>query len=128
MGQLGHTDPAFTLRVYAHMMRRNPDERERLRALVEDGKLPSEKAYKRHTAPPTHADGGMQQHPQATKNPRDSGGFSTIGAPGFEPGTSPTRIADECQRSGKKCLQIRNFAGRGCTCSDSRILRRFLPV
>jgi integrase len=35
MHQLGHTDPAFTLRVYAHMMRRSPDERERLRALVE---------------------------------------------------------------------------------------------
>lgn len=35
MSQLGHTDPAFTLRVYAHMMRRGPDERERLKALVE---------------------------------------------------------------------------------------------
>lgn len=37
MGQLGHTDPAFTLRVYTHMMRRDPKERERLRALVEGG-------------------------------------------------------------------------------------------
>jgi integrase len=35
MQQLGHTDPAFTLRVYAHVMRRSKDERERLRALVE---------------------------------------------------------------------------------------------
>jgi len=35
MGQLGHTDPAFTLRIYAHMMRRDPGEREQLRALVE---------------------------------------------------------------------------------------------
>ncbi len=35
MNQLGHTDPAFTLRVYAHMMRRSNGERERLRALVE---------------------------------------------------------------------------------------------
>jgi integrase len=35
MHQLGHTDPAFTLRVYAHMMRRSPDEREKLQALVE---------------------------------------------------------------------------------------------
>ena len=32
--QLGHTDPGFSLRVYAHMMRRDPGERERLRALV----------------------------------------------------------------------------------------------
>ena len=35
MQQLGHTDPAFTLRVYSHMMRRSAEERERLRALVE---------------------------------------------------------------------------------------------
>ena len=35
MAQLGHTDPAFTLRVYTHVMRRAPGERERLRALVE---------------------------------------------------------------------------------------------
>jgi integrase len=35
MQQLGHTDPAFTLRVYAHAMRRSEDERTRLKALVE---------------------------------------------------------------------------------------------
>jgi hypothetical protein len=35
MPQLGHTDPAFTLRLYAHTMRRSEDERERLKALVE---------------------------------------------------------------------------------------------
>jgi integrase len=35
MQQLGHTDPAFTLRVYAHTMRRSEDERQRLKALVE---------------------------------------------------------------------------------------------
>lgn len=35
MQQLGHTDPAFTLRVYAHAMRRSEDEREWLKALVE---------------------------------------------------------------------------------------------
>ena len=35
MQQLGHTDPAFTLRVYAHAMRRSEEERERLTALVE---------------------------------------------------------------------------------------------
>ncbi len=34
MRQIGHTDPAFTLRVYTHMMSRDPKERERLRALV----------------------------------------------------------------------------------------------
>ena len=35
MQQLGHTDPAFTLRVYAHTRRRSEEERERLKALVE---------------------------------------------------------------------------------------------
>jgi integrase len=35
MHQLGHTDPAFTLRVYAHVMRRTPQEREKLKALIE---------------------------------------------------------------------------------------------
>jgi integrase len=35
MAQLGHTDPGFTLRVYAHAMRRDDGDKERLRALVE---------------------------------------------------------------------------------------------
>jgi integrase len=35
MRQLGHTDPAFTLRSYAHSMSRAAGERERLRALTE---------------------------------------------------------------------------------------------
>jgi integrase len=35
MAQLGHTDPAFTLRVYAHAMRRGDSERAQLRELVE---------------------------------------------------------------------------------------------
>ena len=34
MQQLGHTDPAFTLRVYAHVMHRGDDERQGRRALV----------------------------------------------------------------------------------------------
>lgn len=34
MAQLGHTDPAFTLRLYTHGMRRDDGERDRLRALV----------------------------------------------------------------------------------------------
>jgi hypothetical protein len=35
MQQLGHADPAFTLRVYSHTMRRGEEERTRLKALVE---------------------------------------------------------------------------------------------
>jgi hypothetical protein len=34
MGQTGHTDPKFTLKVYARAMQRRGDERDRLRALV----------------------------------------------------------------------------------------------
>jgi integrase len=34
MYQLGHTNPAFTLSAYAHVMRRGQDERKRLRMLV----------------------------------------------------------------------------------------------
>ena len=34
MAQLGHTDPKFTLRVYSHIMAREPEERARLKALV----------------------------------------------------------------------------------------------
>lgn len=36
MHQLGHTDPKFTLRVYTHLMRHDPQERAALKALVED--------------------------------------------------------------------------------------------
>lgn len=39
MRQLGHTDPAFTLRAYAHSMSRDIDERERLRALTDGGHM-----------------------------------------------------------------------------------------
>jgi integrase len=35
MDQLGHTDPTFTLRVYRHGMRRDPESKAQLRALIE---------------------------------------------------------------------------------------------
>ena len=35
MAQLGHTDPGFTLRVYAHAMRRDEGDKEQLKALLE---------------------------------------------------------------------------------------------
>jgi integrase len=35
MGQLGHNDPAFTLRVYGHVMRFSSQDRARLKALVD---------------------------------------------------------------------------------------------
>lgn len=35
MAALGHTDPKFTLRIYTHLMRRDPTERARLKTLVD---------------------------------------------------------------------------------------------
>lgn len=102
MGQLGHTDPAFTLRVYAHMMRRSEQEREALRALVEEGVFNEIKAQKRPkegldgfqsgTGDPSK--GAANTPPKSRKSPQKRGsprasGF--IGAPRFELGTSPTR-------------------------------------
>src|SRR5215217_2966988 len=80
MAQLGHTDPAFTLRVYAHAMRRDAGDKEALKALV-DG---------RHWAPlgtsgandpsetPREADPDNDESPAAAGLPDDGrGGFRT---------------------------------------------------
>jgi integrase len=48
MSQLGHTDPAFTLRVYTHMMRRDQGERDQLRALVDGESAPGASTATRH--------------------------------------------------------------------------------
>jgi hypothetical protein len=40
MAQLGHTDPKFTLRIYTHLMHRDPAERQRLKALVHGDTAP----------------------------------------------------------------------------------------
>jgi hypothetical protein len=39
MEQIGHTDPAFTLRLYTHRMQSDLSEEERLRALVDGAEL-----------------------------------------------------------------------------------------
>ena len=86
MGQLGHTDPAFTLRVYTHVMRRDRGERERLRDLVEGrdwAPLGTGSVSGPSKAPRTE--------PTPTKKPPRERGFRKIGAPRFELGTSPTR-------------------------------------
>ena len=58
MQQLGHTDPAFTLRVYSHMMRRSEDERERLKALVEGHVWAVNGQYAPDSAPQAPSGGG----------------------------------------------------------------------
>jgi integrase len=47
MGQLGHTDPALTLRIYAHQMRRREGDREALKALVNGTRPPTPTARPR---------------------------------------------------------------------------------
>jgi integrase len=78
MSQLGHTDPAFTLRVYAHAMRRDEGAKERLRALVNGVDWaplgtgdPNESANAPEPTPP-----------QTQENPADAG-LSVDGRGGF---------------------------------------------
>ena len=75
-----HTDPAFTLRVYAHAMRRGEGDKEALKALVEG----------RHWAPAgptTRWSRCTRLTPLMTKAPQMQG-FRRMGAAGFEPATS----------------------------------------
>ena len=80
---LGHTDPGFTLRVYAHAMRRDEGDKERLKALVEGrdwAPLGTERPHNRPDAP-------AQPEPENDETPRMQG-LRRMGAAGFEPATS----------------------------------------
>jgi hypothetical protein len=83
MAQLGHTDPGFTLRVYAHAMRRDEGDKERLKALVE-GRDWAPMGMKGPANDPTRP---PSQRPETTKPPAMRG-FPRMGAAGFEPATS----------------------------------------
>jgi len=83
MQQLGHTDPAFTLRVYGHQMRRGDDEKARLVALVER----AEWAPLGTSAVDGGEQGGGEEAPETTEPPRLQGLQVTRPA-GFEPATS----------------------------------------
>jgi hypothetical protein len=78
MSQLGHADAGFTLRVYAHAMRRDEGDKERLKALVEG----------RDSAPlGTSAPNSPLEHPLTTsleddESPADAG-LSDDGRGGF---------------------------------------------
>jgi integrase len=54
MQQLGHTDPGFPLRFYAHVMRRSEEERKRLKALVEGHVWAANGQQERTAYPETH--------------------------------------------------------------------------
>ena len=78
MAQLGHTDPAFTLRVYAHAMRRDEGDKEALKALVEG----------RHWAPlgtsgpDDPSEPAREADPENDESPADAG-LSEDGRGGF---------------------------------------------
>jgi hypothetical protein len=84
MAQLGHTDPAFTLRIYTHAMRRDEAAKQRLKALVEG----------RDWAPmgtSTANDplrGPSRTCPRRRRKTPQLPGLRTMGAAGFEPATS----------------------------------------
>jgi integrase len=78
MAQLGHTDAAFTLRVYAHAMRRDQGDKERLKALVEGrdwAPLGTDRPNERSNDVPA-------QTPANDEDPADAGP-STDGRGGF---------------------------------------------
>lgn len=58
MTHLGHTDPLFTLRVYTHMMNRDPEERQRLKALVR-----GERVIARPAPPPQSLEASDYEQP-----------------------------------------------------------------
>jgi integrase len=78
MAQLGHTDAGFTLRVYAHAMRRDEGDKERLKALVEGRDWAPLGTTGAHTPP---ADARVEA-PENDETP-DNAGASEDGRGGF---------------------------------------------
>ena len=54
MAELGHTDPALALSIYAHAMRRDDGENDRLRALVEGAPIGSNGSVSRFQRRPAN--------------------------------------------------------------------------
>ncbi len=82
MAQLGHTDPAFTLRVYAHAMRRGEGDKEALKALVEG----------RHWAPLGTSGADDPSEPERELDPENDESRATAGLP--EDGRGGFRTCD----------------------------------
>jgi hypothetical protein len=80
MAQLGHTHPGFILRVYAHAMRREEGDKDRLRALVDgrDWALLGTGAASDPVLNQAHQDPGNDEVPGNPGTPEDGrGGFRT---------------------------------------------------
>jgi hypothetical protein len=77
MAQLGHPDAAFTLRGYAHAMRRDEGDKERLKALVKG----RDWAPLGTTSPDEGSERSDDQLPEDDETPADAG-VSQRSAPG----------------------------------------------
>jgi hypothetical protein len=73
MDQLGHTDPAFTLRIYRHGMRRDQASRTALRELV--GLAAGRSMCSKRQQRQFDAFAPMRDGVEATRNPADSRAF-----------------------------------------------------
>ena len=78
MSQLGHTDAGFTLRVYAHAMRRDEGDKDRLKALVEG----RDWAPLGTSGPNSASEHPRQSTPEDNESPADAG-LSEDGRGGF---------------------------------------------
>jgi hypothetical protein len=83
MSQLGHTDPVFTLRVYAHAMRRDEGAKERLKALVNGVDWAP-----LGTGTPLESGNAPELSPTQNDETPPGAGASIDGRAGFEPATS----------------------------------------
>ena len=80
MAQLGHTDAAFTLRVYAHAMRRDQGDKERLKALVEGrdwAPLGTDRAHEPQEDVPAETPANDEDPANAGPSADGRGGFRT---------------------------------------------------
>ena len=84
MQEMGHTDPALALSIYAHAMRRDDGENERLRALVEG----AESSGFGPVHIPTVDDSTMHRTVRRGGIPLARAGWRGTRPEGFEPSTS----------------------------------------
>ncbi len=87
MAEMGHTDPALALAIYAQAMRRDEGENWRLEALVNGHQEPS---IGHHWAPEGDSDPAQAARPEAPEHQKTppERGFREARPAGFEPATS----------------------------------------
>ena len=106
MAQLGHTDPAFTLRVYAHAMRREEGDKERLKALVE----------------------GRDWAPLGTERADEPPGDVPAGTPGNEETPAEAEVSTDGRGGFRTCdlSRVKHEGRRGCgrrnTCNTCQMV------